>query len=137
MQDCKKLIQESVTSYQNLLILAQECSEVVTGGPVTEQQVREYTEKLKSLQDSAEAADKRLFERINSKTDTMITDNLLKEQKILLEELYEINKYLLPRIANLMEMTKSEVVNLRKGIQGISGYHSNTNDGRRIINTRT
>lgn len=138
MQECKELIQSSVTAYQHLLIHAQEFAEVVARGGVTAKQVADYTEKLQLLQSAAETADAALFSAINRKTDTIIAQGLLQEQQGLMEELRQVNDYLLPRIANLMDMTRAEMTTLRKGVKGIAGYHSHgIGNTRNIIKTRT
>lgn len=127
MQKSKELLDKTVRSYQNLLEHVLNFKEAVDKHPLTAEEYQKYNATLLELQKDVEAADGAFKKHFEEKTDTLITDTLLMKKRMdIMQEILDINNYLMPRLASLMDVTREELSSLRTGIKQIGGYHSGT-----------
>ncbi|WP_163339284.1 hypothetical protein [Desulfopila sp. IMCC35008] len=137
MQESKVLLEKSVRAYQNMLEHVQNFKESVEKIALSTEEYERYNKKLIELQNQAEEIDKEFKAHFQNKTDTLIADTHLLQKKMeMMQEILEINNYLLPRLASLIDITKEEMVSLKKSVTQIGGYHSGTKpqSGRVIRN---
>lgn len=127
MQNSKEYLEKSVRNYQNLLEHIEDFKATIEKGVLSADEFNNYNTKLVELQQSVEAADKQLNNELEKKADTLIAESLLMQKRIsMMKEIMEINEFLLPRLASLMDVTRDELVKLKSSISTISGYHSGT-----------
>lgn len=128
MQESKELLEKSVRSYQNLLEHVQNFKKAVDAGSLpSSTEYNLYSSKLVKLQTEAEKIDSEFKTHFEKTTDMLIADSLLLQRRMsMMKEILEINNYLLPRLASLIDITKEEMQSLKNSIKQIGGYHSGT-----------
>lgn len=125
MQKSKEYLDNSVRCYQNLLEHVHTFKESIDNGVLTADNYNHHSSKLIDLQKMAEVADKDLMEHLGNQTDTLLADSVMfKKRREMMQEVLEINNYLLPRLASLMDITKDELIKLKGSMRNIGGYHS-------------
>lgn len=124
MQESKKHIENSVRCYQNLLEHVETFKDSIEKGILSAKELTAFNNKLVELQASVEQADKVFANHFDNKMDTIIADSLLAQKQSMMKEIQEINNYLLPRLASLMDITRDELNHLKKNVRTIHGYHS-------------
>lgn len=127
MDQNKKNLDRSIRCYQLLLEHVHNFKTALENGALTTKQYNEFHEKLTSLQSQVEEADSIFTDYFDRKSDTLITNSLLAQKESMMKEILELNDYLLPRLASLMDITRDELNSLKKNVRTIHGYHSGTN----------
>lgn len=138
MNESKQLLEKSVRCYQNLLEHVQTFKVIVEKKSLTTEEYNTYNQELINLQQRAKEVDHEFNTHFTNKTDTLIADTLLLQKKMsMMQEILEINNFLLPRLASLIDITKEELLSLRKSIKQIGGYHSNITPAKgRIVRNK-
>lgn len=137
MEDTKILLEKSIRGYQNLLEHVNEFKNRFDQGGITAENYYKYNDRIATLQQEVEELDRALMGDLKEKQHSILADSLLMQKKLtMMKEIMEINNYLLPRLASLMDVTKDELLTLRTRMKNINGYHSGTskNTGRIIRN---
>lgn len=128
MQESKQYLEKSIRCYQSLLEHVHDFKNSLDKGILSAEEFNTYNAKLQDLQQKVEQADRDFSTRFNEKTDSLITDTLLYQKKIsMMKEILELNDFLLPRLASLMDITRDELKNLKNNVKTIGGYHSGHN----------
>jgi hypothetical protein len=138
MQESKELLEKSVRCYQNLLEHVQSFKERIDKNAISAKDYNDYNDKLLELQKKAECIDKEFNKHFTDKTDVLIAETMLLQKKMsMIKDILEINNYLLPRLASLINITREEMASLKYSINKIGGYHSGHKPQRgRIIRNK-
>lgn len=125
MQESKEYLEKSVRCYQNLLEHVEQFKHAIEKSILSADQFNSYNTKLVAFQAEVESADKSFSSHFEDKTETLITDTLLLKKRMeMMNEILEINEFLLPRLASLMDVTKDELLKLKTSMTKVGGYHS-------------
>ncbi len=127
MQKSKEYLEKSIRCYQLMLEHVHNFKQSLEGGALTPKQYNSFNEKLVSLQKKVEEADKQFAEHFDQQSETLIMNNLFEEKKSMMKEILELNDYLLPRLASLMDITRDELSSLKTNMRNVGGYHSGKN----------
>lgn len=127
MKESKELLENSVRCYQSLLEHVNDFKETLGKRNLSADQMNDYSAKLTLLQERVENADKKFMQHFSDKQEQLMADAVLIQKRIdMMQEIMEINNYLLPRLSSLMNITRDELNTLKVNMRQVSGYHSGT-----------
>ncbi len=124
MEKCSELLEKSIDCYRGMLDHAHSFEALLNDQAIDAVQLVLYTEKLQDLQEKIEATDRKFMESLSENKEFRPTDIRLEQYQKVIEELKNRNETLIPRLMSMMDITRDELVRLKKGMSGISAYHS-------------
>ncbi len=124
MHKSKEFLEKSIRCYQLMLEHVHNFKKAIERGSLTAEQYNDFNSKLISLQSQVEEADKQFSSHFDQKSETLIMDTLFAQKESMMKEILELNNYLLPRLASLMDITRDELAGLKNNMRTIGGYHS-------------
>ncbi len=124
MEKHNQLLEESIKCYRRMLDHVQSFENMLNDQIIDEVQLISYTEKLQGLQEKIESTDRNFMASLSENTEFKPTDIRLEQYQEMMEELKHRNENLIPRLMSMMDITRDELVRLKKGMSGLSAYHS-------------
>ncbi len=118
MEDC---LRKSVEQYRQIVEHAEKLEALLK--KAEPELLRDYTLKLRQLQDEATAHDQEFFTVFSQHSEELKTHPLFVERTELLDKIVKLNQLILPRIRGMMAVTAHELSQIKGGRTAVAGYH--------------
>ena len=128
MEDCLK---KSVEQYRRIIEHAEQLEALLK--KAEPEVLRQYTARLRELQDEANLHDRVFFEIFSKNSENWKDHPLFIERTQLLEKIVKLNQLLLPRIRGMMAVTAHELSQIKGGRVAVAGYHQPSSKNKKKV----
>jgi hypothetical protein len=132
MQDTKTLLTQSIDQYQAILHELKDMSNRLAKDRTDS--ITEGCDHLVELQALAKQIDETILAKLNQRSVQDALLPILKRRQLLIEEIVNQNELLFSQITGKMGLINKELLDIKSGMTGISGYRFSPAQTGNIIN---